>query len=114
MPEHRVLRAVKLVAMAVLACSAEDIAAQAQPPMVRVEVNRRDVTTQYRRGYRLAPSIHDEDEFRAEAAEYRLAEGLAQLADTLTETRLRQHGFGSASSSTSRWYWIPEARRSAS
>ena len=60
---------------------------------VRVEVNRRDVTTQYRHGYRLAPSINDEAEFRAAAAEYRLSTELTRLADTLEETGLRRQGF---------------------
>ena len=59
---------------------------------VRVEVNRRDVTAQYRHGYRLAPSVNDEEEFRAAAAEYRLTTALANLADTATATRLRQAG----------------------
>ena len=60
---------------------------------VRVEVNRRDVTTQYRHGYRLASSVRDEEEFRAAAAEYRLTTELARLADTLAETRLSRQGF---------------------
>ena len=56
---------------------------------VRVEVNRRDVTAQYRHGYRLAPSVNDEQEFRAAAAEYRLTTELARLTDTVTEMRRR-------------------------
>jgi hypothetical protein len=59
---------------------------------VRVDVNRRDVTAQYRHGYRLAPSVDDEQEFSAAAAEYRLTTELDRLADTATETRLLQAG----------------------
>ena len=55
---------------------------------VRVEVNRRDVTAQYRHGYRLAPSVKDEEEFHVAAAEYRLTAELARL----TESRLRPAG----------------------
>ena len=55
---------------------------------VRVAVNRRDVTTQYRHGYRLAPSIDDEAEFRAAAAEYRLSTELTRLADNSPDTPL--------------------------
>ena len=62
---------------------------------VRVEVNRRDVTAQYRQGYRLAPSVNDEQEFRAAAAEYRLTTTLAWLADSLAESRLRLPGLRS-------------------
>ena len=54
---------------------------------VRVEVNRRNVTAQYRQGYRLASSVNDEQEFRAAAAEYRLTTELTRLTDTVTETR---------------------------
>ena len=48
---------------------------------VRIEVNRRDVTAQHRHGYRLAPSVDDEQEFRATAAEYRLTTELARLLE---------------------------------
>jgi VWFA-related protein len=60
---------------------------------VRVEVNRRGVTAQYRHGYRLAPSINDEQEFRAAAAEFRLTTELARLSDTAGQTKLLQQGF---------------------
>jgi hypothetical protein len=54
---------------------------------VRVEVARRDVTAQYRHGYRLAPSAGDETEFRAAAADYRLRTHLAWLTEPSPQRR---------------------------
>jgi VWFA-related protein len=54
---------------------------------IRVVVNRKDVTPQYRHGYRLASSVDDEKDLNQTVAEYRIATELQRLAEANTYSR---------------------------